>query len=158
LEAVEILYKARREKSTIWLVGNGGSASIASHFANDLWKVLGIEAIALPAQVGIVTAYGNDDGWENMFAHALEEKFKPGDVLIAISCSGRSKNVVEAVRTVLKREGQVIALTGAGIDSNILAQFDITKVFAVNVDIKVQEDVHLMICHAIVAALADDGK
>lgn len=154
VEAIEILDKARQDKATVWIVGNGGSAATASHLANELWKTCGIKAIAIPDLVSIVTAYGNDDGWEYMFSRTLEEKFEDGDVLVAISCSGRSLNVLEAVRTVLKRKGKVISLTGLGTDSNILAQLNTTKLCVASADIRVQEDVHMIICHMIGYALS----
>lgn len=153
VEAVEILNGVRSTYRTVWIVGNGGSAATASHFANDLWKMAKIKAVAVPSLIPIVTAYGNDNGWDNMFADVLKHKFEPGDVLVAISCSGRSKNVVEAVKKVLEWQENVIAITGAGIDSNVLAQLDVTKILVTDIDIKVQEDVHLAICHAIITAL-----
>ena len=70
-KAVDILRIAKDVDSFVWILGNGGSAATASHFANDLLKMAGIRAIAIPDMTPTVTAYGNDNGWENMFGTML---------------------------------------------------------------------------------------
>ena len=74
-DAMEILRRAKFQKANVWIIGNGGSAATASHFANDLLKMTGIRALALVDLVPTITAYGNDDGWENMYTHPLEKKW-----------------------------------------------------------------------------------
>jgi D-sedoheptulose 7-phosphate isomerase len=125
------------------------------HFANDLQKMCGISATALPAQIPTILAYGNDDGWENMFSNAMDA-FRPGDVLVAISCSGSSPNVVNAAILALRKEGKVIAMTGPTGNGNKLAKLPVTLIVAQSFDIKVMEDVHSVVCHAIAGAIADD--
>jgi D-sedoheptulose 7-phosphate isomerase len=156
--AVDILAKARMLKANVWLVGNGGSAATASHFANDLVKMARIKATSLADQTPTVLAYGNDNGWQNMFSDAMESLFAAGDVLIAISCSGRSKNVVNAARFALEMDGYLIVLTGEKKE-NMLTALNTSAVISVNSDdIQVVEDCHLAVCHAIARMLAGEKK
>ena len=150
-KAIVLLDNVRGKRGTVWLVGNGGSAATASHFANDLVKMCDIKAIALPIQVPLITAYGNDNGWENMFADPLDEFMGMNDVLVAISCSGNSENVVRAVEMIFQR---VIVLTGDKMMENKLAQMGASAMIrAMHSDITIQEDVHSAVCHAIAKAL-----
>jgi D-sedoheptulose 7-phosphate isomerase len=152
--AVNLLQEVRERGSTVWIVGNGGSAATASHFANDLRKMCMIKAIALPDLTPTVTAYGNDDGWENMFSHPLAVFHAPGDVLVAISCSGASPNVLQAAR--IMAEGNLIVLTGEMHWNNTLVGYPAAAVIGVDSqDIRVVEDVHLAICHCIAGVLRE---
>ncbi len=90
--------KAIKNASYIYIIGNGGSASCANHFANDLVKMCGVKAISLCANEAIVTAYANDMGYENVFSDQLKVFLESGDLLITISGSGTSKNIVKAIR------------------------------------------------------------
>lgn len=152
--AVNILRYARMEKKRVWLVGNGGSASTASHFANDLRKMCAMDVVSLPNDIPSILAYGNDNGWENMFADAMSP-FNNGDVLIAISCSGASPNVIFAAQKAEKFGGHVIALTGEATRRNELMLLAHPAILVPAQDIKVQEDIHLMVCHAIAGALSE---
>jgi D-sedoheptulose 7-phosphate isomerase len=152
--AVNILFKARMWDKRVWLVGNGGSAATASHFSNDLQKICGIDAISLPDRVSSILAYGNDDGWDRMFSNAMIP-FRKGDVLIAISCSGASANVLRAVEKAQLLSGEVIVMTGKLTEKNALGLSGYPATIIVDFpDIKVQEDVHLVICHTIAGVLA----
>lgn len=149
-KAVSVLKKARSDGVMVWLIGNGGSAATAAHFANDLVKMGKVRAIALPSLVPIVTAYGNDHGWGNMFVDPLYSLWTPEDVLVAISCSGNSKNVVRAAEMFEK----VIVLTGEKLKGNNLLQMGASAtICAMHEDITIQEDVHSAVCHAIAKAL-----
>jgi len=140
--AAQILKRARM----IWIVGNGGSAATASHFASDLTKAAGLLATSLPDQTPIITAYGNDTGWENMYASFLLEHMQEKDVLVAISCSGNSANILRAAEAAI---GKLVVLTGRG-RGNALAGMDSAVCICVDhADIRVQEDIHLAICHMI---------
>lgn len=149
---VEYLDFIRKKDAAVWIVGNGGSAATASHFACDLRKACLIRAVALPDLTPTVTAYGNDDGWGGMFSHPLHILMHPVDCLVAISCSGRSANVVEASQQI--GPTRLIVFTGMPDRFNTLAQLGGERVvYAKSPDIKVQEDVHLAVCHAITACL-----
>lgn len=94
----------------VWLVGNGGSASLASHMATDL-QLAGIRAQAL-TDVAAITTYANDFCYEYSFSKQVQKLVKAEDVLIAISGSGSSPNIYEAARDAIKAGAIVIALTG----------------------------------------------
>ena len=101
------LLKAWSQKKTIFICGNGGSAANALHIANDLHYGIGacrngqdlpgLHADALPANQGIITCLANDTGFENIFSQQLDVKGKSGDILIVLSGSGNSPNVINAL-------------------------------------------------------------
>lgn len=154
-KALEVLIKAKDEGVTVFTFGNGGSAATASHFANDLTKMAGLKAICLSDMTPTILAYGNDDGWEYMFANALRDLSVPGDVFVAISCSGRSKNILQVAS--VSEFNQVIALTGEA-ENNPLLAFAHAPITVPHPDIRTQEDCHLVICHALAGQLRDiDG-
>lgn len=147
---VELLASTRDSGDSVWIIGNGGSAATASHFANDLVKACGIRAFAVADHTPAVLAYGNDTGWENMFTEYLRVNANHNDVLVAISCSGKSANIISAAREFLF----VVAMTGNPQERSGLVDEASHIIYAPAKDIKVQEDVHMAICHAIVGALA----
>lgn len=152
-KAFNLLTVAKARGSKVYLIGNGGSATTAMHFANDLQKMCGIDSVALPAQTATILAYGNDDGWENMFTNYLIEIYKDGDILVAFSCSGRSENILRAVDWVNSVRGLVIGFTGLVSEFNELSQRKAIIISVKDNDIKIQEDVHFAICHSLAGAL-----
>lgn len=152
--AVDVLRAGRDAGAMVWIVGNGGSAATASHLANDLVKACGVRAIALADQTPTVLAYGNDEGWDGMFGRLVARLSNPEDVLVAISTSGASPNVVEMVRA-MGRIHPTIALTGPDRNSNVLGMIAGVVIRARHGNIRVQEDVHMAVCHAIVSMLAE---
>ena len=151
---VEVLRLVRNMGGMVYLMGNGGSASLAEHFTNDLVKMARIKARCLVCETAVVTAYGNDNGWENMFLEPLAKLYDPAkDCVLGISCSGNSVNVVKALRWASK--SLTIGLTGISNSSGI-NEADCSALVHVRApDIRVQEDTHLMVCHAVVRALQE---
>ena len=150
-KAVRILEEVRKAGGFVWIMGNGGSAATASHFANDLEKMVGVRAISIPDMVSKVLAYGNDNGWERMFSDVVRKNIGVEDAVVVISCSGNSRNVVHVAQD--HAYNRLIVLTGNDEES-VLAQMGANAMISAPAeDIKVQEDVHLAVCHAIVAAL-----
>ena len=101
---VEVLLQARERESSIFFIGNGGSAATASHFANDI--AIGtrtyekpFRAISLCDNQAVITAIANDDGYEKIFSQQLQVLLKKQDVVIAISASGNSPNLLDAIDT-----------------------------------------------------------
>lgn len=153
---LEELEAARRNRNTVFIIGNGGSAATASHMANDLSlgickesEDLQFRAIALTDNVAAMTATANDYGYENLFVRQLIPYYKPGDKLIAISASGNSQNVVLACEWVKKKKGRVIGFVG--FDGGKLK--NICDVF---IHVKTEkgeygpvEDIHMIIEHLI---------
>jgi D-sedoheptulose 7-phosphate isomerase len=116
--AADILRAARESGAMIFVAGNGGSASTATHLANDLGKATKtsgmppMRVVSLSDNVSWLTALGNDEGYERVFAGQMENFAKPGDVLIAISTSGNSGNLVRAVEMARERGMTSIGILG----------------------------------------------
>jgi len=155
---IEILLQARNRGSTIFFVGNGGSASTASHFANDIalgTKSLSkpFKAISLCDNISIITAIGNDFGYDQIFIRQLKNMMQPKDVLVAISVSGNSPNVIKAVEYANSNEGITVGLTGFnGGRLNKIAQMSI-HVPSNKGEYGPVEDIHMIIDHLTSAYL-----
>jgi D-sedoheptulose 7-phosphate isomerase len=103
---------------TIFFCGNGGSAAEAQHFAAELVgrflrERRGLPAVALTTDTSILTSVGNDFGFASVFARQVEALGRPGDLLVVLTTSGRSPNVLEAIRAARKKKMRVAAMTGA---------------------------------------------
>jgi D-sedoheptulose 7-phosphate isomerase len=115
---VKELENARKKDNTVFIVGNGGSASTALHMASDLSigafpsDGLPLRVFALTDNIASMTAIANDFGYEALFVKQLKSYYKPGDKLIAISASGNSPNVVDAAQWVKNQGGTVMGLIG----------------------------------------------
>jgi D-sedoheptulose 7-phosphate isomerase len=113
---IETLLDARRRGVTIFFIGNGGSAATASHFANDLAYGSNdyeqpFRAVSLTDNVPVLTALGNDFGYEEIFVRQLRVLGKQGDVLVGISASGNSPNVIKAFDYALSAGIKTVAIT-----------------------------------------------
>jgi D-sedoheptulose 7-phosphate isomerase len=146
--------------SSIWIIGNGGSASTAEHFETDLSFVrLGSiitksKVCALSANSSLVSAIANDLGYEYIFAHQLKRRAEPEDLCIVISASGNSENLVQAVHICKEIGVKVMGLLGFDggklielIDNVILIDTAIGRYGPV-------EDAHLAICHSLSARIS----
>ncbi|MEO5326612.1 MAG: SIS domain-containing protein [Magnetococcus sp. THC-1_WYH] len=160
LETVaEVFLRARAENKTIFFAGNGGSASTASHFCQDLAdvgrkaKVEGFRTLSLTDNVACITAAGNDYGYEAIFTNQMMFLFQPGDILVVISASGNSGNVVAAARLALEKGGTVIALVG--FDGGKLGEMahHVLKISTPQGEYGPVEDAHLVLDHVIAAFL-----
>jgi D-sedoheptulose 7-phosphate isomerase len=163
-ELGEMLYRAYRNGKQVFTLGNGGSASTASHMAADLAKnTIGanmrrFRVLSLNDNAAILTALANDLGYENVFREQLENLVRPGDLLIAISASGRSPNVLKALRYAQDQCAQTACLLGfEGGDAASLCD---VAIVVPSEHYGVIEDVHLVINHILVdyfkAKLADE--
>ena len=140
---------------TVYLFGNGGSHSTAGHFANDLMKMSRVKAVCLGDMGASMLAYGNDNGWVNMFRDPLAEMMKVGDGVIGISCSGKSENVIAALGYAVSQEVIAIGFTGDSLSSEINYLGLDCVIHARYPDIRVQEDFHSIFCHAIARELQE---
>jgi D-sedoheptulose 7-phosphate isomerase len=156
---VDALTRIWQTGATVFLVGNGGSASTASHMMNDLCKftafdgVKRLRALALTDNVPLITAYGNDVDFESTFVEPLRNFMRPGDMLIAISGSGNSRNIIAACEYAMEHGGTVIGLCGN--PGGILAKIAHLRVIVPAERIGQQEDGHLVLNHVIATALRD---
>jgi len=158
-EVVDLLHEARLRERTIFVMGNGGSATTASHFVCDLSKNTRVtnwphfRVIGLTDNVAAITAYANDEGYENVFAQQLAGLVRPGDVVIAISASGKSPNVLKAVELANRVGAMTNGLTG--FDGGLLAGMVKKNVHIPSDRIEQVEDLHLMVEHMLVTAVRD---
>lgn len=153
----DVLLRARDEGRTVYIVGNGGSASTAAHMATDLSKVTavngcaGVRAVSLADHVSLLTAWSNDASYEESFAGPLRSYLNAGDVLIAISASGRSANVLAAVRLANRSGATTIGFTGFG--GGHLAMLAQVCLVADAHDYGLVEDAHHAVNHALTVAI-----
>ena len=154
--AEEIL-RARATGKTVYILGNGGSASTAGHAVTDWLKPHhdndhgGVRAVSLADNVALLTAWANDTSFENVFAAQLESSLTAGDVVIAISGSGNSPNVLRAVETARRRGAITVGLSG--FDGGALAGFVDVSVVVPCDEQGMAEDLHMVIVHALTVAL-----
>jgi D-sedoheptulose 7-phosphate isomerase len=151
---IEILWQAREREARIFFIGNGGSAATASHFANDIaigtrsW-LRPFRAISLTDNVAVLTAIGNDYGYAEIFTSQLKALMVAGDVVVAISASGNSPNVIQAVEYANQHGAITVGLSG--FDGGKLKQL---AQLAVHVPTNTGEygpveDVHLILDHLV---------
>lgn len=153
----EVFYMAWSEGRTVYVVGNGGSAATASHMACDLSKGTSapgrnrLRVVSLADNVAWLTAIGNDIDYHSIFTEPLENQFRPNDVLLAISASGNSPNIVRAVEWANTHAGKTIAFCGfSGGKINETAHISVH--FPSN-DYGPVEDGHLILNHILVEYL-----
>ncbi len=146
--------------AAIWVCGNGGSAGNAVHWANDFIYPIakrsprGIKIQALVANTAVVTCLGNDIGYDLIFSYQLKTLASEGDLLVALSGSGNSPNIIEALKTARALGVQTCAIVGFD-GGAALGLADLPVHFAVD-DMQVAEDAQMAVCHALVQALADE--
>lgn len=158
-DVIHALQRARMRGSQVFIMGNGGSASTASHFVCDLAKntrcdgLPHFRAIGLADNMEIFSAYANDEGYENVFSQQLINLVRPDDIVIAISASGNSKNVVNAVEEAKKYGATTIGFTG--FSGGRLGQIVDIQIHVDSDIIEHVEDIHLMLEHMIVRTIKD---
>ncbi|MPS27227.1 phosphoheptose isomerase [Pigmentiphaga sp.] len=153
--AVDALVFSLSNNGKILACGNGGSAADAQHFAAELVgrferDRLPLGAIALNTDTSILTAVGNDFGYDRVFSQQVNALGQPGDVLVAISTSGNSANVIEAIEAAHSRELRIIALTGKGGGriGQMLTEDDVHLCVPHDRTLRIQE-VHILLLHAM---------
>ncbi len=158
---VDHLEKAYQDGKMVFVIGNGGSAANASHFAQDLAKGVflnqpagkRLKALSLTDNTAYITAVSNDDGFERVFDTQLSTFGSPGDYLIAISGSGNSKNILSAVEVARSKNIYVIGITGYD-GGELRKNADFSIHISLNEMCSV-ESIHSVIFHAIVLALRE---
>jgi len=158
-EMVDVLLSANYVGSTVFVVGNGGSASTASHFACDLAKGTltsdrpRFRVMALTDNVALMTAWSNDVSYEDVFAEQLRSVIRRGDVVVAISGSGNSENVLRAVELASQAGGITVGLSGFS-GGKLSTLVDVPVVVPCDCMEQI-EDVHLTLCHLACTALRE---
>jgi D-sedoheptulose 7-phosphate isomerase len=153
-ELGETLFRAYRNNKQVFILGNGGSSSTASHMAADLAKnTIGpnmkrFRIVSLNDNAAIMTALANDLGYEHVFSEQLTNLVQAGDVLIVVSASGNSPNVLEAMHYARSRSAEVVGLLG--FDGGAAAELADISLIVPSDHYGVIEDVHLIINHILV--------
>lgn len=168
-QAVELMFMALSNGNKILACGNGGSAGDCQHFAAELVgrferERLPLPAIALTTDTSILTAVGNDYSFNEIFSKQVQAFGQPGDVLLVISTSGNSANVVAAVEAAFERDMRIVALTGkgGGAIAGLLSDGDVHICVPHDRTARIQE-VHLLAIHCLcdgidVALLGEDAN
>jgi D-sedoheptulose 7-phosphate isomerase len=150
---------AYENNRTIFICGNGGSAALASHLACDLnkgvsWKFAGkrFRAVSLADNIPLMTAWANDQGYSDIFAEQLRNHIEPGDVVLAISGSGNSPNVLNALKLARGVEAVTLGLTGFN-GGQMPPLCDVCCIVPSQIMEQI-EDAHMIISHALSSALS----
>ena len=159
-QASALIKKSLSESNTIFWCGNGGSASQANHLSAELIggmykdKKSPFKSVCLNVDTAFITAWSNDDSFDNIFSRQLESLAQSGDILIALSTSGNSKNIINAVQYCSKNDIKIISLTG--FDGGLLKDYsDININIPINNTQRVQE-MHILIGHIICDIIEKD--
>ena len=159
VRVIDLLHAARLSGRQVFIMGNGGSASTATHFVCDLSKNTRhqawphFKAIGLSDNMAVFSAYANDEGYENVFSQQLANLVMPDDIVIAISASGNSKNILNGVLFAKSQNAITIGFTG--FDGGSLASLVDIDVHVNSTVIEHVEDIHLMLEHIIVKSLRE---
>jgi D-sedoheptulose 7-phosphate isomerase len=154
-EAIKIVADQANKKKKVIFIGNGGSAAIASHQSVDYWKNGGMRAIAFN-DTSLLTCIGNDYGYPYVFEKPVEMFADSGDVLIAISSSGKSENILNGAKMARTVGCSVITMSGFKPDNPLRSLGDVNfYVPAPTGAYGFVEIAHLTLCHCIVDAIID---
>lgn len=155
--AADVLLDVWRRQAGVYVCGNGGSAAIASHFAGDLNKGANVagrrrfRAIALVDNVPALMAWSNDDGYEAGLVEQLRNFVQPDDLVIGVSGSGNSVNVLAAMRLARQAGARTLAL--CGFDGGQLRQLSEVAVHIPSHNMEQVEDAFSVVCHALLHTL-----
>lgn len=159
-EIGEILKKGIKEERQIFVFGNGGSAMSTSHFATDMLKGAGdalgkrVKIFSLNDNAGLITALGNDYSFDEVFCHQLKTLANPGDIILTLSVSGSSPNLVKAFDWARKNHIKSIAFVGG--KKGQLSDIADTTVVIDSLHYGHVEDAHMIMCHMIAFSLIEN--
>lgn len=142
-----LIEKTRASGGVVYVIGNGGSAGIASHFSTDLMKSLEIASSTL-FDSNLMTCLGNDYGYATVFSYPLSHLLKPHDLLVAISSSGKSPNILSAVEVARSKQVPVITLSGFSKE-NPLKKLGTLNFWIDRCDYGLVETAHFFLLHTI---------
>jgi D-sedoheptulose 7-phosphate isomerase len=159
---VDNLLKAREVGGKIFIMGNGGSASTSTHFVADLLKTSitknekRFKAISLSDNIPVILAWSNDESFDRIFVEQLKNFLQKDDVVIGISGSGNSMNVINAINFANDSEAVTISLTG--MDGGELSKISKINVTVPSNDMLTIETMHLAICHLLTTIIRSKGQ
>ena len=152
-QVIRLIERAYLDNHRMFIMGNGGSAATASHFALDLAKntimpgAPRLKAISLTDHVPLITAWSNDTAYEHVFAEQLANMIEPGDIAIGISTSGNSPNVINALHLARQIGATTVGLLGA--EGGKIKDIVDAYVLAPGQNIEQEEDAHMILAHVI---------
>ncbi len=152
--AVRTITKQAQIGNKVIIIGNGGSASIANHLAIDLWKNAGIRATTY-SDSSLLTCISNDFGYEYVFEKPIEMFADKGDVLIAISSSGMSKNIINGVVAAKKKGCKIITMSGFKENNTLRSKGEI-NFYVPSDSYGYVELAHSILCHCIVDIITNE--
>ncbi len=144
----EMLRKVKEQHGKVYVIGNGGSAGIASHHANDLMNVVKVGAIVLTDN-NLLTCMANDFGYEQVYARPLQTLLESKDLLVAISSSGKSQNIVTACKVAGEKQAGVITLSGFKSE-NPLRKLGNINIWCGVEDYGLVESAHFFLLHTVI--------
>ena len=156
------LLNARNKRKNIFVFGNGGSGSTASHFVSDLLKTAIVKkekrfkAISLTDNVPVILAWSNDVSYDDVFIEQLKNHFSKGDILIGFSGSGNSKNIIKSLKFGKENNAYCIGFTGKS--GGKMNKFCDICLKVPSQDMLTIESQHVMICHCIISIIRNLGK
>ncbi len=159
-KTADLLLEAYHADKQVFIMGNGGSAATASHFACDLGKGTisenrrRLRIISLTDNVALMTAWANDSSYDDIFKQQLENLLNPGDIVIGISASGSSPNVLNAIKYAASMECATIGFTGFG--GGQLAEIADECIIVESDRYGPVEDIHLILEHIISYCIAEE--
>lgn len=145
--AVEITMAAKQYSNKIMIIGNGGSAAIAGHLQNDLAKAVAVRAMAF-TDISLMTALSNDDGYDTVYETPIMQWAEDGDVLIAISSSGNSENIIKGVKAAINCGCKVVTFSGFK-KNNALRKLGDLNFYVPKCDYGYVESVHAILSHYV---------
>lgn len=157
-QLINLLTQAKESKKTIFIMGNGGSAATASHFVCDFNKGLSegkekkFRFICLNDNIPTMMAIANDRSYDDIFVYPLSVYFNPDDIVIGISGSGNSKNVVKALEYANENGGVTVGLTG--FDGGKVKKICTHNVHIPINDMQITEDLHMVLDHCMMSILS----
>jgi D-sedoheptulose 7-phosphate isomerase len=158
-KGIDLVKAAFLSGNKIITCGNGGSASTASHYITDWNKMVNLatgkkfRGVSLCDNIGLITAYGNDLSYENVFSGQIDALMDEGDLLVAISGSGNSPNIIKAIEAAHRAGGNVLGVVG--YDGGKMLPICDHSVWVRSFDMQLCEDVHLMFGHMVMKTLCD---
>jgi D-sedoheptulose 7-phosphate isomerase len=156
---IEMVRDAFINEKRIFTCGNGGSASTASHYIVDWNKMVSLttrkkfQGVSLCDNVGLITAFGNDFSFDDVFSGQVDSLMSEGDLLVAVSGSGNSSNVLKAIKSARRSGGKVLGVVG--YDGGAMMSMCDHCVWIPSFDMQLCEDVHLMFGHMVMKSLCE---
>ena len=159
---LEVILEARDHGKQIYVMGNGGSASTSTHFVSDLLKTSitkdekRFKAISLSDNIPVILAWSNDQSYDTIFVEQLKNFLQEGDIVIGISGSGNSLNVINGINYANQINAKTISLTGR--DGGKLSKISNMNLTIPSNDMLTIETMHLCVCHLLTTLIRNKGQ